>query len=316
MNKGLMTKLRPNKFSELFGCDLNKKVFLSHIKKVDGATYLLSGSRGTGKSTFANLMAKKICNKYESPIESVVEINISDKTGVETARSIIDDCKMGSFFNSTIYILNEFHEATKNFQDAVLDIFENHPKNTFFIICTTEPQKIKEAALSRCTRLKFSPLSKGDSDKFINWVKEKESVEFDEILNEKIYEASFGTPREILSIIESISKLNTEESIEFIENYKIDLSKDSNMKEFNQEIFKRSSMDKALDLMNKIQGKPEDIRQGVLNYLCTILIKPFRDKETARLKASLGIECFKENVFYSGKAGLALAIYNYYSEND
>ena len=121
----LITRIRPKKFSELFGCDLNKKTFLSHIKEVDCGTFLLSGGRGQGKSTFSRLMAKKICKKYKSPETSIIEINISDKTGVDYAREIIEDCSRGSFFNSTVYILNEFHEATKNFQDAILDLFEH-----------------------------------------------------------------------------------------------------------------------------------------------------------------------------------------------
>ena len=312
--QNLMTRIRPQKFSELIGCDINKKSFLNHIKKVDGATYLLSGERGTGKSSFSWLMANKICKKYDSPKEAVQEINISDKTGVDYAREIIEECNRGSFFSCSVYILNEFHEATKNFQDAILDIFENQPKNTFFILCTTKPDKLDKAVLSRCTRYVFEELNKENYLKFIENVKKE--IDVNEELLDLIFEASCGIPREILSIIEGISPLKKEEAIEFIKNYRIDLSEDSTIKELNQELMKLSSIDKALSLMDSIKAKPEDIRNSILGYFTRVLIKPFgssKQKEESRLHASVVIECFKENVFYSGKAGLALAIYNCYN---
>lgn len=310
-----MTRLRPKSFSEVFGCETNKKSFISHIKSVDGATYLLSGQRGLGKTTFSRLMAKKICKKYKSPFESVVEINISDKTGVDNARDIIDECSKGSFFNSTVYILNEFHEATKNFQDAILDLFEHPPKNTFFIICTTEPEKIIKAVLSRCTRYTFYPLKKKDFLEFIKDVQKKENIEIDEKLYDKIFEASFGTPREILSIVESISPLSYDESLEFISNYSVsDAENKEDIKSFNQELFKRGSIDNALSILKDLEYPPETIRRSVLSYFYAIITKPFKDKEQARLKAALCIEAFKGNVYDSGKAGLALAVYEYYSE--
>lgn len=308
----LITRIRPTKFSEIIGCNTNKKSFLSLIKKNDCGTFLLSGERGLGKTSFSKLMGKKICRKYKSPNESIIEINVSDKNGVDNARAIIEECKIGSFFNSTVYILNEFHEATKNFQDAILDLFEHPPENTFFILCTTQPEKLDKAVLSRCTRYLFNPLTKNDFIELIEATRKE--IDVNENLIDKIYSASFGIPREALSIIESISPLNEKESIEFIDNYSIDLSENSDIKELNKELMKMKSLDLALEILKRINAKPEDIRNSILNYFFAVMIKPFRNKEETRLKAALCIESFKENVFYSGKAGLALAIFNYYSD--
>lgn len=313
--ENLMTRIRPSSFSEMIGCEMNKKSFLNHIKNVDGATYLLSGDRGSGKTSFARLMAKKICKKYKSPTDSIVEVDTAVHNKVDNAREIIDELKIGSFFNSTVYIFDEFHEATKKFQDDFLKTFENPPKNTFFILCTTEPEKISKASLSRCTRYLFSSLNKKDFKEFISNVQEKESVEIDEELHNKIFDASMGIPREVLSIIESIIPLNNKESIKFIENYQINSADDNeDIISLNMELLKMKSLDKCLEILKGLNSPPETVRRSVLNYFYSVITKPFGNKEETRLKAAFAIQAFKGNVYDSGKAGLALAIYEYFSE--
>jgi len=88
------------------------------------------------------------------------------------------------------------------------------------------------------------------------------------------------------------------------------------IKDLVSELMNQSSMDKAFELLDSIKEAPESIRMAIISYFYRIMVKPFgneKKKEEMRLRASLILEVFKETVIYSGKPGLALSIYNYYS---
>jgi len=316
-NETLKTKYRPKSFSDMVGNDTNRKSFISHIKKVDADTFLLSGSRGCGKTSFSELMANFIIKKYKGNSLCLKEINVSVENGVNDARAIVAECSFSSTFHAcSVYILNEVQRATKDWQEAMLEILEKVPQNTFFILCTTQPEKLDKAVLSRCTRYKFKELQEKEFLEFISDICEKEDINIDSQIKTKIFKSSFGIPREALSILGSIKNLKGDEISDYIESYEIETSEVPKIKDLVSELMNQSSMDKAFELLDSIKESPESIRIAIINYFYRIMVKPFgneKKKEEMRLRASLILEVFKETVIYSGKPGLALSIYNYYS---
>jgi len=313
--ESMKIKYRPKTFSELFGNETNRKSFISHIKKVDADTFLLSGSSGTGKTTFSKLMSSFIVKKYGGNSLSIKEINVSDKTGVEFAREIVEECSYSPMYGCAIYILNEVHKASDSWQNCLLDLFEHPPENTFFVLCTTEPEKLKPAIVKRATKYKFKELSKEHSISLINDTCEKENIEIDEKTIEKVYQVSAGCPRDIMSILEAIRNLKPDQINEYLEDF-VSGSDNVEIKDLVSELMNQSSMDKAFELLDSIKEAPESIRMAIISYFYRIMVKPFgneKKKEEMRLRASLILEVFKETVIYSGKPGLALSIYNYYS---
>lgn len=312
----IKNKYRPTKFIDMKGVDANRKSFMSIIKSTDSDSFLLFGPRGTGKTTFSEIMANTIVKKYNANKMAIKRINVSNETGVDFARGIIEECQYSSMHKCSVYILNEIQMASVSWQNAMLELIEKPPKNTFFILCTTQEEKLDKAVLSRCTKLKFLPLSEEKTIEFINEITDKEDFELSDFQKKEIYKSCFGIPRECLSILGAIKKLKNEEIDEYIKSYRVIDSDEKAIKDLTSELIKRSSMDSAFEILDSIKDNPETIRMAIINYFYRIMVKPYGNKqmkEESRLKASLILDCFKDSVIYSGKAGLALSIYNYYS---
>ena len=147
---------RPSEFSELIGQNAIKKIFESDTKgnfKIPGFI-ILSGPSGSGKTTVARIIAKKLKG-------TLIELNASDKNGVDDMRQIIEDSKNRTVdFSNKIYLLDEAHQLTNQAQNALLKVTEDIPKGVYFIFCTTNDAKIIVALKRRAFLLNTTTLSK------------------------------------------------------------------------------------------------------------------------------------------------------------
>src|SRR5690606_15380302 len=90
---------------------------------------------------------------------SIREINSANNRGIETARQIIDQMRFMPAGGSTlVYIIDELHMATKDWQNAMLKPLEDTPAHVFFFLCTTNPEKLIAPLKSRCLEVKFNSL--------------------------------------------------------------------------------------------------------------------------------------------------------------
>lgn len=313
--ESIKNKYRPKKFGEMLGCETNRKSFVSILKTTDSESFILEGPRGTGKTTFSKLMADAIVKKYDASKAAIKEINVSNETGVDFARAIIEECSYSPFHKCSVYILNEIQMASTSYQNAMLDILEKPPKNTFFILCTTQAEKLDKAVLSRCTKFKFNPLSKEKMLEFIDSISEQEEITLTSSQKDDIFESSFGIPREALNIIGALKRLKEDEITAYIKNYKIINEDSKEIKDLINELKNRKSMDDALAILDSVKMEPESIRYAIINYFYRILVKPYGNekmKKELRETSILLINSFQDTVIHSGKAGLALNIFTYY----
>lgn len=163
-------KYRPTNFSQVNGnTEIKKSLINSVIKGNSSHAFLFSGPRGVGKTTLARILAKSIaceefsqnkdvCGKCEScqlmergRYSDLIEIDAASNNGVENIRDLNDKVALAPTHGKLkFYIIDEVHMLSKGAFNALLKTLEEPPKNTYFALATTEPEKVPDTVKSRC----------------------------------------------------------------------------------------------------------------------------------------------------------------------
>ena len=174
----LYRKFRPGVFSEVKGQDAIVTTLRNQIKTERiGHAYLFCGTRGTGKTTVAKILAKAV--NCEQPVDgepcgecricrgiangsilNVVEIDAASNSGVENVRQIVEEVEYSPAEGKyKVYILDEVHMLTTAAFNALLKTLEEPPSYVIFILATTEAHRLPITILSRCQRYDFKRIS-------------------------------------------------------------------------------------------------------------------------------------------------------------
>src|SRR6056300_663752 len=222
--KPLALKYRPQKFGELIG---QESMVLSiqnaiKLKRLPNA-YLLTGIRGTGKTTTARIIAKAInCNVDFSTNEKckdgdfchcdsitnsnhidILEMDAASKTGIDDIREILEASKYHpSTAEYKVFIIDEVHMLSKQAFNALLKTLEEPPPHLKFILATTEVKKIPVTILSRCQRFDLRRIKMEEMKNFLRTITEKEKGNVDDKALSLIAKASEGSVRDALSILD------------------------------------------------------------------------------------------------------------------
>jgi len=222
--KPLALKYRPQKFNELIGQDTMVLSIQNGIKlKRLANAYLLTGIRGTGKTTTARIIAKAInCNvdfssdqkcsegqfcHCESIVNSnhidILEMDAASKTGIDDIREILEAAKYHpSTAEFKVFIIDEVHMLSKQAFNALLKTLEEPPPHLKFILATTEVKKIPVTILSRCQRFDLRRIKTDEMTNFLKKICDKEKVEVDDNSLGLIAKSSEGSVRDALSILD------------------------------------------------------------------------------------------------------------------
>lgn len=276
-------KYRSKDLDDLIG-NYHIKESFREIKKWPSAI-LLCGVTGCGKTTVARILADKRNS-------DLIELNISNTRGIDNARNIIEVSKTKSLLKKgKTIILNECHEATKQFQDAMLEILEEPPHGVVFILCTTDPAKLLPAIRSRCFVYNLNRLTTEESKELLNRVAKAEGIKLTESLSRNILSAADGIPRKILLILDSISSIKSiEQKKEIIKSYDYveDLSSDET-REIARLLLGNGRYGEIMALLRENQDSPEQIKRAICSYMAKVLL----DGKINRRAANI-LDCFVE----------------------
>ena len=218
MYLALYRKYRPKTFEEVIGQDHIVKTLTNQIKldRISHA-YLFTGSRGTGKTTTAQIFARAIncenntngspcgkCATCESLAKSnidVLEIDAASNNGVDEIRELREKAKYPPVVGKyKVYIIDEVHMLSTSAFNALLKTLEEPPAHTVFILATTEVHKLPATILSRCLRFDFKLVALDELISLLKDILTKEKVKFDEQAVATIARAGEGSVRDTLSI--------------------------------------------------------------------------------------------------------------------
>lgn len=224
----LARKYRPKQFTELVGQQHVSTTLLNSFKQNKlGQAYLLTGTRGVGKTSAARIFAKALrcenldsqpggknpgisCDKCPSCLEinagtslDVLEIDGASNNGVENVREIREQVKfLPSRGKVKVYIIDEVHMLTSAAFNALLKTLEEPPPHVTFLLATTEIQKIPSTILSRCQRFDFRRVAQKVIVEHLNSILAKEGITAEQTALQLIARKGDGSLRDSLSALD------------------------------------------------------------------------------------------------------------------
>lgn len=221
MYQVLYRKWRPQKFSDVSGQPQVTKTLENELKsgRINHA-YLFTGSRGTGKTTCAKILAKAVnclnlqngnpCCECENckgiddgSILDVVEMDAASNRGIDDIRAVIDEAQFRpSRGKYRVYIIDEVHMLTEPAFNALLKTLEEPPEHVVFVLATTEVHKLPSTILSRCQRFDFNRIAPEDIKNRLKFVAENEGASIEDDAAYLIAAIADGAMRDALSLMD------------------------------------------------------------------------------------------------------------------
>ena len=217
----LYREWRPKTFDDVVGQEhitttLKNEIINDRIAHA----YLFCGTRGTGKTSTAKVMAKalnclnlqdgepcnecEMCKKINEGLAiDVTELDAASNNGIDKIRDIIDDTKYPPHeAKYKVYIMDEVHMLSVGAVNAFLKTLEEPPKNVIFILATTDPQKLPITILSRCQRFDFKRINHKEVSARLRRITEAQNIDCEDKSLDLIARVCDGAMRDALSILD------------------------------------------------------------------------------------------------------------------
>ncbi len=282
----LYRKFRPDSFDEVKGQEHIVTTLQNQIKHDRiGHAYLFCGTRGTGKTTIAKLMAKAVncenpqdgspCGECSSckaiasgTALNVIEIDAASNNGVDNIRQINESVQYSpSQGKYLVYIIDEVHMLSTGAFNALLKTLEEPPSYVIFILATTEAHKVPITIKSRCQRYDFHRISiETISDRLADLM-EREGIRATKEALDYVARAADGSMRDALSILDECVSFNLGEELTFDRVLKTIGAVDIEVYVKLTQAVKEDDTNKVMTLINDVVWQGRDLTKFVDDYI-------------------------------------------------
>jgi DNA polymerase III subunit gamma/tau len=228
--QSLYRKYRSQTFADLVGQEAASRALQGAIISARVAhAYLFSGSRGTGKTSAARLLAKALncsgrsrdsaepCNKCQSCIETtagsaldLIEIDAASNRGIDEIRDLREKVNLAPALGPfKVYIIDEAHMLTEPAFNALLKTLEEPPPHVVFVLCTTDAQKIPLTVIGRCQQFVFRRHSEEQIVSRLTHIAQAENVKVDAEAMQLIARTAQGSMRDAVGLLDQLVPLAT-----------------------------------------------------------------------------------------------------------
>lgn len=297
----LYKKHRPDRFDHVVGNVAAVKALGELLQKDPRPnTYLFHGPTGCGKTTLARIYAQEL----GASKDTIYEVNSANFRGIDTIRDMIEDTRYRSMDGKPkVWIIDEVHQMTKPAQEAALKMLEDSHPSCYFILATTEPTSLLPAIKSRCTTIAVSRLNDAELDELLTYIAKEEDYELSDELFDLILEKSEGRPREAIQMLEVSLPLSDREAKKAISAWVGEDSSSELIELCRLLANSKTHWSKITGVLRNLQVEPESARRMILAYFTKAALG------NAPERPAYIIQCFSENFYDTGKAGLVLSCY-------
>lgn len=288
MYRVLYRKWRPQTFDDVSGQEhitttLKNELVAGRLNHA----YLFTGSRGTGKTTCAKILAKAVncldvhngnpCGKCEvcrgiddGSILDVVEMDAASNRNIDDIRQIIDEVQFKpAKCKYRVYIIDEVHMLTTQAFNALLKTLEEPPEHVIFILATTEVHKLPQTILSRCQKFEFHRIPpRAIADRLL-FVAQQEEVALSDSAAMLIASVADGALRDGLSLLDRCIAISSDIDEEVVRNA-AGLARKTYLYELAVCVINKNTA-KSLEIIDRLYGESKDMAR-----LCDELIAHFR----------------------------------------
>jgi len=217
----LARKWRPKRFADLVGQEhVVRALSNALIEQRLHHAYLLTGTRGVGKTTIARILAKSLncetgvgaepcgvcaaCRQIDAGrFVDLLEIDAASNTGIDNIREVLDNAQYApSVGRFKVYIIDEVHMLSKSAFNAMLKTLEEPPAHVKFILATTDPQKVPVTVLSRCLQFSLRNMTPQQVAAHLAHVLDTEQVSYEPAALTLLGRAASGSMRDALSLLD------------------------------------------------------------------------------------------------------------------
>ena len=314
----LYREWRPKYFKDVVGQEHITTTLKNQIQNNRIAhAYLFCGTRGTGKTSTAKIMAKALNglnNKYGEPCNEcemckrinrglaidVTELDAASNNGIDKIRDIIDDAKYPpQEAKFKVYIMDEVHMLSIGAVNAFLKTLEEPPENIIFILATTDPQKLPITILSRCQRFDFRRIGTKDIRQSLRKIVDYKGVLADDRSLELIARVSDGAMRDSLSILDQAIAMG-DGKVEYDEVVSmLGMVTNESLFKITNAIFERN-IEKAVSIIEEVVLSGKDmyqfLRELISHFRNLLMVKVTSNPEEV-------LDMSMENIDYVKKQG-------------
>lgn len=260
--------------------------------------FLFTGPSGCGKTTLARIVATRLgCSEYDFK-----ELNAADFRGIDTIREVRKQVTLRPLGGKCrVWILDECHSLSGDAQNALLKLLEDTPKHVYFMLCTTNPQKLIKTIISRCMEFQVGTLPENRIVRMLEGVVEKEKKVVPKQVLEHIAVICQGHPRRALVALDKVIDLPEEKMMRAVEQSQ---EEESQVIDLCRALMERKKWAEVAKILKGLKDQePEQVRRAVLGYCSSVLL----NKESPQ--AYLVMERFMKPLYDTGFPGLTLACY-------
>ena len=284
--RALYRKYRPQTFDDVVGqLAVPQPLKTQLVTDKMSHAYLFTGSRGTGKTSCAKILAKAVnclhpengnpCNRCsacrsidDGSCMDVLEIDAASNNGVDNVRDLRDDAiYTPSQVKKRVYIIDEVHMLSISAFNALLKIIEEPPEHLLFILATTELHKVPATILSRCQRFSFRRISQEDIAARLQFVAYQENIDMDEGAARVLARLADGGMRDGLSLLDQVASATTGELTSERVYACLGIAGEQRCGEMMGYIADRNSK-KALELFNRLYTEGKDLSAMLDELAC------------------------------------------------